>query len=67
LRAAFNEALLQSKEFRKSFIEVANKTESNYYTITIDSSLIEKEKPISNSTMEEEKGEIETAWRTPSL
>ena len=31
LRAAFNEALLQSKEFRKSFIEVVNKTESNSY------------------------------------
>ncbi len=29
LRAAFNEALLQWKEFRKSFIEVVNKTESN--------------------------------------
>ncbi len=29
LRAAFNEALLQSKQFRKSLIEAVNKTESN--------------------------------------
>ena len=29
LRAAFNEALLHSKEFKKSLIEVVNKTESN--------------------------------------
>jgi len=29
LRAAFNEALLQSKEFRKTLIEVVNKTEPN--------------------------------------